>query len=228
VANPSSRVYGGIGADERRAERRVRLLEAGLDLLGGEGWQASTVRAICSRAGLTPRYFYESFADRDALLLAVFDEVASELSAVVLAAVTPPPGDAHETARAAIGAGIELITADARKARVLFVEAMGAEPLARRRFETLRGFAQLVAEQARSFYGVSGGGDRMIDVSALMLVGGLAETFMAWLDGSLVVSKEQLVEDCADLFAAMGEGTLGLVRTRAALAASDRGGRSRR
>ena len=64
------------------------------------------------------------------------------------------PADARANARAAIGAFVELVTDDPRKARVLFVEAMGSEALAQHRFETLRMFATLVADQARSFYGM--------------------------------------------------------------------------
>ena len=103
---------------------------------------------------------------------------------------------------------------DPRKARVLFVEAMGCEPLARRRFETLRMFAGLVAEQARQFYGVPGERDPLVDITALMLSGGLAETLLAWLDGTVQVTREQLIEDCAELFVATGESAARLVAQR--------------
>ena len=59
------RPYRGVEAAERLAERRRRFLEAGLDLLGGPRPAELTVRGICSQAGLTPRYFYESFTDKD-------------------------------------------------------------------------------------------------------------------------------------------------------------------
>jgi AcrR family transcriptional regulator len=209
-------LYGGVGADDRRAARRARLLEAGLDLLGTDGWQATTVRAVCARAGLTARYFYESFEELDALLLAVFDELAQESAAVVLDAVGRAPDDARSKARAAIAAFVELLTRDPRKARVLFVEAMGSEALAQRRFDTVRVFARLVAAEARSFYGVQKGGDRLVDTTALMLVGGLAETLLAWLDGTLHATQAELIEDCADLFVAAGEAAVGLVRGRGA------------
>lgn len=183
------------------------------------------MRAICTRAELTPRYFYESFVDRDALLLAVFDEISEQSAAVVLRAVASARNDARSKCRAAIGAFVELVTDDPRKARVLFVEAMGSEPLARRRFETLRVFARLVAEQAREFYAVPAGGsaggeraERLVDTTALMLVGGLAETLLAWLDGTLHVTREQLIDDCADLFVATGEGAVAIVRARSATA----------
>lgn len=200
---------------QRVATRRARLISAALELLGTDGWHAATVRAICSQARLTPRYFYESFAGRDAILLAVFDQIAQEGSGAVLAAVSAAPPDARAKAQAAIGAFIELVTDDPRKARVLFIEAMGSETLARRRFQTLRMFAQLVADQARGFYGVPGETDPIVEITALMLAGGLAETLLAWLDGTLRVTREQLIEDCTDLFVATGEGAVALVRARA-------------
>ena len=210
----SSRLYGGVDADERRATRRARLMAAALDLLGEGGWQATTVRAVCAQARLTPRYFYESFADRDELLLAVFDELVTEAAAHVLTAVASADHDARAKARAAIGAFVELVTDDPRKASVLFVEAIGSEPLTRRRFETVRMFAGLVAEQGREFYGIEGEGGSLVDTTALMLVGGLAETLLSWLDGNLRVTREQLIEDCTDLFVLTGEGARGLARAR--------------
>jgi AcrR family transcriptional regulator len=208
------RLYGGVQAEDRRASRRARLMEAALDLLGTEGWQATTVRAICAQARLTPRYFYESFADRDELLLAVFDELVEEAAGHVLEAVASAEHDARAKARAAIGAFVELVTDDPRKARVLFVEAIGSEPLTRRRFDTVRMFAHLVAEQGREFYGLPPDTDSLVDTTALMLVGGLAETLLSWLDGNLRVTREQLVEDCTDLFVITGEGALTLARDR--------------
>ncbi|MEA2161458.1 MAG: hypothetical protein QOD66_3838 [Solirubrobacteraceae bacterium] len=216
VARAATGVYGGLDADQRRSGRRSQLLEAALELLGNEGWQATTVRAICAQAHLTPRYFYESFADRDELLLAVFDDIAGEAAAGVLAAVLKAPDDARMKARAAIGAFVALVTEDPRKARVLFVEAMGSESLARRRFETLRLFSHLVADQAREFYDMQDTTDVLVEMSALMVVGGLAETLLAWLDGTLSVTREQLIEDCTDLFVATGQGAVAVVRARAA------------
>ena len=67
------RPYRGVEAPQRVAERRRRLLEAGLDLLGGHPHPADlTVRAICARSGLAARYFYESFTDKDMFVGAVF------------------------------------------------------------------------------------------------------------------------------------------------------------
>lgn len=198
--------YGGVPQAQRIARRRASLREAGLDIVGREGWQAATVRAICARAKLTARYFYESFSSREELLLEVFDGIVEEAAAAVLAAVAAAPADARAKAHAAIDAFLEVLEADPRKARVAFVEAVGEEALAARRQLAVRSFAGLVAAQARDFYPAAGDA-AIVDVSALLLVGGLADLLLVWFDGELAISRDELVESCADLFAAVGETT---------------------
>jgi AcrR family transcriptional regulator len=48
-----------------------------------------TVRAVCRQAGLTERYFYESFADRDEFVRAVYDHVCSTAMAALASSDTP-------------------------------------------------------------------------------------------------------------------------------------------
>ena len=54
--------WAGTTLADRRADRRRRLLDVGLDLLGSRGSAAVSVRSVCRTAQLTDRYFYESFA----------------------------------------------------------------------------------------------------------------------------------------------------------------------
>ena len=69
----------------------------------------------------------------DALAVAVFDKVVGDATAKVLAAVAEAGDDPHDQARAAIATFISELTDDPRRARVAFVEALGSEPMARRR-----------------------------------------------------------------------------------------------
>jgi AcrR family transcriptional regulator len=197
-----TRSYRGVSAEQRHHERRERLLDAGLDLLGTEGWARTTVTAVCARARLTERYFYQSFPSREHLLVAVFDRIAGEAAEVVLAAVAAAPHEARARARAAIAAFVELVTDDPRKGRVTLLEALGCETLERRRRETLHTFAQLVAVQARAFYGPAVASRRDVELTAHFLVGGLAELLIAWLQGGLEITRDQLVDHCATLFVA--------------------------
>ena len=86
IAARKPRLYGGLSAEERRAERRARLIEAGVKVYGEVGYRNATVKAVCAAAELTERYFYESFANSEALLVAAYIHVTDKLHAEMAAA----------------------------------------------------------------------------------------------------------------------------------------------
>ena len=195
-------IYGGVPASERRADRRERLLDAGLDVLGTDGWQATTVRGSAQRAKLNPRYFYESFSGLDELLVAVFDRISAEALAAVVRAVEENPGDQEATARAAIGGFVALMTDDpaqgpGRSGRGDGLRGADAPP-PRHPATGRRGGGRL---RARTTQGRKAD-EQTIQLTAQMLVGGLIEALIAWFEGRLEVSRERLVEHCAALFVA--------------------------
>jgi AcrR family transcriptional regulator len=210
----ATRPYRGVPARDRTAARRDQLLSAGLELLGSEGYSGTTVRGVCRKAGLTPRYFYESFDDLEVLVVAVFDQLIAGTTQAVLAAVEAAPHDAHDKSRAAIGTFVRHLTDDPRRARVAFVEALGSERLMRRRLDTMRAFSDLLAAQARDFYRSPAESDTIVDLTASVLVGGMAELLIRWLDGSLDVTREQLIDDLTELFVATGESAAAIARGR--------------
>lgn len=217
VTPSSTGRYAGSSAAERKAERRSRLLGTALELLGTEGWAGTTVRSVCSHAKLNPRYFYESFADLDALVIALFDDVALDTSrALLTAAADAPTGNAEAAARAAIGTFVVHVTDDPRIARVLFAEALGNEALARRRLDAMHDMWRILATFGRGYYGVSEDVDPIAAVAAALLVGGVTELLLAWLDGRIEISREQLVEDVTALFVVTAEGAVEIARRRGA------------
>ena len=216
MSRAASGVYGGQSAEQRRSERRAQLLAAGLDLIGTQGWSATTVRGVCARAKLTSRFFYESFADLDALAVAVFDEVVEDATAQVLEAVAGAPADDPQAqARAAIDTFVRVLTDDPRKARVTFVEALGSEALLERRLATMDTFAQLIAAQARASFEPPATEDPLVDLTARLLAGGLAELLITWLQGEIEIDREQLIDDCVALFVATAESAVAIARRRA-------------
>jgi AcrR family transcriptional regulator len=66
------RRYSGQSFEARQAERRARLVAAALEVAGRTGLDATSVAAICAEAGLTARYFYESFPNRDAIFVEAY------------------------------------------------------------------------------------------------------------------------------------------------------------
>jgi AcrR family transcriptional regulator len=192
--NRPTRQYRGRSAEERAADRRERLLEAGLTVFGGDSAERATMTAICQEAGLTERYFYESFTGRDELLVCVVERIAEEIRDRALAALAETEHSPEERARAAIAAFVAVLTGDPRKGRIAVVESAASEPLRTRRRALLRQFAQLVAHESRELWGDSALPPPHDEVSALLFVGGLAEVMTAWLRGEVDVTPEQIVD----------------------------------
>lgn len=195
-----TRPYRGVSAADRKAHRRALLLEAGLQLLGTEGHERTTMTAVCSRAKLTERYFYESFSGREQFLLAVVERVADEVRATVRNALTAED-DPHEQPRVAITAFVDMLTADPRKGRASIVEAAAAEPLRTRRRELLREFADLIVAQARELYGNDAHRPPRDEINALMFVGGLAELLTAWFNDEITATPEDIIDSATEQFA---------------------------
>ncbi|MDT3399301.1 TetR family transcriptional regulator [Streptomyces sp. B1866] len=178
--------WAGTTLDVRRAGRRRALLDAALRLAGGAGCPAVTVRSVCRTVKLTDRYFYESFASRDELLLALYDEVACEALAALRAAAPD--------ARAAVEGFLAVLADDPHKGRVLLLEPMTDPVLGRRGAELMPVFADLVG----AHLGVDPGAPDT-RLTATALIGALANLFARWLDGSLPVDRTRLTAYCVRL-----------------------------
>src|ERR1041384_2917106 len=87
------RRYSGQSFEDRQAERRERLIRAAVQVAGRVGLDATSVAAICAEAGLTARYFYESFPTREAIFVEAYRAVQDELFAYI--AASHGPGDAR-------------------------------------------------------------------------------------------------------------------------------------
>jgi AcrR family transcriptional regulator len=191
------RPYRGVDAAKRVAERRGRLLDAGLDVLGTEqdGSSALTVRAVCRGAGLTPRYFYESFSDKDQFVGSVFDWVVAGLAATTQAAVAAVPP--HEQANAAMTNIVRTIAGDARVGRLLFNTQLADAVIVRKRAESTALFAMLTGQQAGDTLRIPAN-DRM-KAGAHFVVGGVGQTLSAWLAADVRLDPDQLVDQLTTL-----------------------------
>ncbi|MFX0580425.1 TetR/AcrR family transcriptional regulator [Nocardia nepalensis] len=205
TGGPARRTYGGVSADERRAQRRAALLDAALEIIGTQGIAKLTVSGLCAQAGLNERYYYESFDSRDAVLAALIDRIAEELAEEIVGALRSAPADSRAKSHAAIAAGIHLLTDDPRKAHVALIAGMATPELRSRTNQLVRVFARLVAAEGIDFYGVTDPPDPTIDFRATYLVGGLVQTLTAWLQGDLPLTREELIDHTTDVFVLLGE-----------------------
>jgi AcrR family transcriptional regulator len=207
------RSWRGVPLDVRRSERREQLIDAAYELLGHGGWQNTTVRGVCQTARLNPRYFYESFDTLEDLLIAVFDRLIVEVTQVALAAIEASGPDPTKRATTVIDRIIRFVTDDPKRARILFVEARGNVRLGRRRLGTMHATAEFLEQYLWRQTNLAS--DRVGLVASHLLVGGLTELVVTWLDGQLDISLEDLVEDAAALTVAVGAGAVSVAQARA-------------
>ena len=178
--------WSGGPLQDRQALRRHELITAGIGLLGSRGGPTLTVRAVCRATGLTERYFYESFTDRDDFVGAVYDEVCSKAMSTLMQSAESP--------RDTVERFVALMVDDPARGRVLLL-APGAEPvLARSGAAWFPSFIGVLQERLT----------RIADptVQAMVatgLIGALTALFTAYLDGRLAATREQFIDHCVDL-----------------------------
>jgi len=196
------RPYRGIDAAERLAQRRARLIDAGLEILGAAPPAPElTVRTICGGAGVAMRYFYESFSDKDVFVEAVFDHVVADLATTTQAAVAAAPPD--EQSRAGMANIVYAIADDARVGRLLFSAQLSNEVVARKRNESTVFFAMLLGQHAGDALQLPAGDRRR--ASTHFAVGGVAQTLSAWLSGEITFTPDELIDHLALLLDTLGK-----------------------
>jgi AcrR family transcriptional regulator len=163
-----------------------------------DGLSGVSVRSICARARLTPRYFYESFADLDELLETIVDSVAAEVADHALAAIAAAPPELAAQVRATIDAGYGVVATDPRKATALLVAAAGHGRLAERRQGIVVRYAQLALANLPALGELPDRG--AATATALFLMGGSGELIGAVLSGRLRLSRVRLVDQLTALW----------------------------
>lgn len=175
------------------------MLEAATDLFAESGYRNTSVKQICDRAGLTQRYFYESFVDREAALIAVYDEIAGQMRAETLAAIeAADPEDLDVVTERGLSAFVEFLTTDTRRAQIVLIEVVGVSPqLETRRHAVLHDFADLVTN---AWLG-QGEPTTQQRLTAVALVGGVNHLLVDWLLSGKTQQPAELTRTCATLFA---------------------------
>ncbi|WP_040859152.1 TetR/AcrR family transcriptional regulator [Nocardia niigatensis] len=198
--------YGGVSAEDRRAERRTRLLAAARELWGEAGLSAVTVRGVCKQAGLIDRYFYEHFPGRDELLAAIADQLREELLTVLVQSGLTAEGSAEDKLRAALRAFLEAVAQDRHIHRIMTSDFSAVPVLAQRRRDILGTIADLVVHNVPAALP----GDYDPDAlrrAALFITGGVNQLIEDWLDHSIDLTADQLAAHCAHMCISVIERT---------------------
>jgi AcrR family transcriptional regulator len=189
--------WAGVPLKDRRTERRALLVEAAYRLFGDDGEAAVSVRSVCRECGLNTRYFYESFADTDELLGAVYDGVSEQLGEEVGAAMERAGDSLPARTRAGMAAVLGFSSADPRRGRVLFTDARTNPVLAARRRATQDMLREGVLTEGGR---LNPGSDPVAaKVGAAMYTGAMAELAQQWLAGHLGNDLDAVVDHALKL-----------------------------
>ncbi|HVS99802.1 MAG TPA: TetR/AcrR family transcriptional regulator [Solirubrobacterales bacterium] len=194
------RPWRGISPQRRVAERRERLLDAALEVFVARGFANSRVRDVCREAGLTERYLYESFADKEALLIALTERIVADLVVAVGPAIELVATEPETAIDAASRAVVHSLTGDPRRARILLVEIVGVSPAIEAFRRTLIArLANVIREGVAGAFGSWASTSLEVELVARALVGAAQELLVAYVRGELELDEEALIENLGRL-----------------------------
>jgi AcrR family transcriptional regulator len=209
------RAYGGQSADARRRRRRGRLIDAATDAMAHNEWRSATVGGLCAAAGLNKRYFYESFADLDALSAAVVDDVAESVRAAAVRAADAAAHDSLEAqAFAAVAAAVHTLVDDPRRARILLGGVAASPELHTHRTTVMNRLTEVLIDNGRNVHGVELESDPLARVAPAFIVGGTADAILAFVDGRVGLPIDEFIAQLATLWLITGNGAAHVARSR--------------
>jgi AcrR family transcriptional regulator len=150
---PVTRSYKGASIEERRHQRRERLIDAALEAFARRGIAKTTIRDICSEARLTERYFYESFRSTEEAFDAVYVHLKCQLVARVTEALSHAPRTVEQLASGGLRAFYVFLREDPRRAQILLIDAFSANQQSHEKSKkAVRDYIEMIGELAAMLY----------------------------------------------------------------------------
>jgi AcrR family transcriptional regulator len=192
----------GLTADERRRERRARLLDAALELFTANSFGTVTVDLVCQAASVSTKSFYADFANKEELFIELYDELIQQAKDAVLTVdLTGLDEDARTRAR--LGAFVHACVDDPRVARICFLEAPGLTPAVDARRRVIHHEFATYVESLAGPYVAAGrrppsGNYRL---GAVAVVGAINEVIIDWVVDPDPAPVEAVIDGLADFIA---------------------------
>lgn len=197
--------YAGKAASARQAERREKLLAAGVRLFGSQGFSATSIDAVCAEAGLTKRYFYESFSGSEELLTEAYRAATGEFLQSIMQATTPYLSDSRKLVRAGLQQTFQYVADNPDNARLIMIEAMSVRSqLGKVYGNAYNEFVTLLVGFTKPFLPDEGPGDEILAVMARGAVGAIIHLCQGWIATDFRQPLEELVDGTEHIFGGIG------------------------
>jgi AcrR family transcriptional regulator len=182
VTQAPARRYSGQSPDERDASRLARLMASAKELIGSQGYAATTVERVCAEAKVSTRNFYQYFENKEAIFLAVYDDITSRSFERATASLAETEGEPivariPRAFLAYVGPMIE----DMQAAHIVFVEIVGASRrIEERRLSYREALIELVSAEGSAAVAKGEIADRNFRVATLALTGAANAIVYDW------------------------------------------------
>ncbi|MEU0093753.1 TetR/AcrR family transcriptional regulator [Kribbella sp. NPDC006257] len=122
--------------------RRPMILDAALEVFSERGYAGTTMQAVADAAGVTKPVVYDSFANRDELLLALLAREEQHLVISIVAALPADPtvGTPAEHVLEGLTAFLQSVAKSPQSWRIVFGAQYGAAPVVANRVLAARAF----------------------------------------------------------------------------------------
>lgn len=202
MATDGEALWRGTSPEDRATVRRARLIDACMQIVGSEGSDALVVRSICRVANVSPRKFYESFPDTDALLVTTYECAVQDLLGAVTAALpagvtTTDPEQVRAGFHAAFDAATRYLEQHPRAGRIIFREALHSNVLRKRAMGALPRFLETIRHAVISpSRGTTATAQPHLE--ATLLSGAMSAVLGEWTSGSARWDREDVVAYCTE------------------------------
>lgn len=178
-------------------------------------WRGATVEKLCAAASLNKRYFYESFDDLDGLAAAVVEGIADSVRAATVGAAEAVAQEPLEVqAIAGVAAAVRTLVDDPRRARVLLGGVAASPELHVHRTTAMHRLTDVLIDHGRTVHGVELENDPLAKVAPAFIVGGTADAILAFVNGAVDLSVDELIAQLAALWLITGNGAAAIARAR--------------
>lgn len=200
TSKTGSRPWRGREPADRIAARRARLIQACYELMAGAGAADTSMRGVCRQAGLTERYFYESFTNLDSLMTTVLENTVQQCRDRLLAALADAPEDRDLLFGHVVRAFTDFLLEDPRRGRILFVESLATPALTRRGGELVELITgPIAAVIAADDTDTPAPDDTDATLNAMAIFGALAYCYRPYLIGEIRIDRTRFDAHAASI-----------------------------
>ena len=199
-----ARAYGGVSPEQRRAERRAKLLQAGLALFTSTGFAATKITELCTEAGVSTRNFYEEFGSKEDLLRELHDLINATAFTQVRTALTQlETADVRTRITALLDEFVRTVTADPRAPRLNYVEAVGVNvEIEQQHVRWVNTWAEFIESEALRAAAAGVAPQRSYRLTAIAVVGAITGLLREWQAHEPPLAVDEIAAEIRELMLA--------------------------